>query len=350
MTILDSWAPAVPAVGLATVIGTTGSTPRPVGARLVVAPDGRMGGSISGGCLEADVVEEVLRTLSGVAPPRLLHYGISDELGWSVGLACGGEVDVFVERLRWSLDDPVVAALRDGVAQGQAVAICTTLEGQSAGSHLVATAEQLVGDPSPFGGAAELREMANSRLSSGVAGIDQLPTGATFIQPLVPPPKLVIVGAVDVASVLSGLAKSLGYQVIVIDPRERFCTRERFPLADQLVVAWPQGALAGIPLGPRDAAVCLTHDPKFDDPTLASLMAGAVGYIGAVGSSRTQAARRERLALAGASTADLARIHGPVGLDLGAASPREMALEILAELVGARNQRTGGPRSSATQL
>lgn len=344
MATLDSWAPEVARVALATVVATTGSTPRPAGARLAVAPDGRMAGSVSGGCLEAEVVGEALRTLKGEVPPRLLHYGIADEMAWSVGLACGGEVDVFVETLDWGDGDPVVAALQAAVAQDRPVALCTALEGRSPASHVLVDEGRLIGDPGPVGGEAELREAADRRLASGVAGVDRLSGGAVFVQPLVPAPKLVIVGAVDAGSVLARLAKVLGYDVTVIDPRERFCTRDRFPVADRLLVEWPREGLSKVTLGPRDAAVCLTHDSKFDDPTLTALMAGRAGYIGAIGSRHTQAHRRERLAEAGATPADLERIHGPVGLDLGAATPAEMALEILAELVGARYGRVGGQR------
>ena len=343
---LDSWAAKVPAVALATVVRTAGSTPRPAGARLAVAPDGRMVGSVSGGCLEADVVEEALRTLAGEAPPRVLHYGIADELGWSVGLACGGEVDVLVERLEWTDADPVVAALRAAVAQDRAVALCTGIEGASLGARVLLGEDGVAGDPSSLGGDVALAEAVGRRLVSGLSGVDQLAGRAVFVQPLVPPPKLVIVGAVDSGSVLAQLAKPLGYQVIVIDPRERFCTGERFPHADQLLVEWPDRALAKITLGPRDAAVCLAHDPKFDDPTLLALITGRAGYIGAIGSRQTQASRRERLAATGATATDLARIHGPVGLDLGATTPAEVALAILAELVGARYGRGGGQLGS----
>src|ERR1035437_10350622 len=318
MPTLDSWGPEVSTVALATVVGTTGSTPRPTGARLAVAPDGRMVGSVSGGCLEADVVEEAMRTLTGEAPPRTLHYGIADEMGWSVGLACGGEVDGFVEKLDWGGGDPVLAALREAVAQVRAVALCTALEGPSPGSHILMREGTIVGDSSPLGAEVELLEAAGRRLVSGVAGVDQLAVGLVFVQPLVLAPKMVIVGAVDTGSLLAQLAKVLGYHVTVIDPRERFCTRERFPAADELVVEWP-----------RDAPVCLTHDPKFDHPTLTALMAGRAGYIGAICTRRTQGFRRDRLAAAGATAEDLERIHGPVGLDLGASTPAEMALEIL---------------------
>ena len=346
MATIDSWSAEVPAVALATVVGTAGSTPRPPGARLAVAPDGRMVGSVSGGCLEADVVEEALRTLNGEAPARVLHYGIADELGWSVGLACGGEVDVFVQRLEWSGPDPAVAALREAVRAERAVAWCTLLEGPAVATSALVTEDGLVGDPRPFGDPAELTAAVQRRLRSGLSGVERLAAGSVFVQPLVPAPRLVIVGAVDTGSVLSELAKSIGYQVTVIDPRERFCTRERFPSADQLLLEWPDRGLARLALGPRDAAVCLAHDPKFDDPTLLNLFAGRVGYIGAVGSRQTQASRRERLLAAGATAADLDRIHGPVGLDLGAATPAEMALSILAELVAVRYGRSGGALSS----
>src|SRR5487761_1202043 len=343
---LDSWEADTPRVAIATVVATTGSTPRPAGARLAVAPDGRMVGSVSGGCLEADVVEEALRTLAGQAPPRVLHYGISDEMGWAVGLACGGEVDVFVEVLAWSRGDPQIAALRAAIAEDQAVALCTALEGNDPGTRLVVVGGAVVGGLGSGPAPAELVRAASRRLLTGVAGIDHLESGPVFIQPLVPAPKLVIVGAVDTGSRLAELAKLLGYHVTVIDPRERFCTEERFPAVDRLLVTWPGKALATIALEARDAAVCLTHDPKFDDPTLPALFASQVGYIGAIGSRTTQQRRRDRLAEAGATPEDLGRIHGPVGLDLGAATPVEVALEILAEMLAVRYSRSGRPRQA----
>lgn len=337
---LDSWRPEVLEVAVATVVRTSGSTPRPPGARLAIAPDGRMTGSVSGGCLEAEVVEQGLLTLSGAEPPRVLHFGIADEMGWSVGLACGGEVDIFIERLRWDDSDPVIEGLRSVAADGRDAVLCTALAGPDAGHRWLIEGGRVLGgsDGAPPG----LLEVIPKHLRSGQAGVEVAGGVEVLVEPLGSRARMVIVGAVDTGSVLCQLARAVGYQVLVVDPRERFCTRERFPDADQLILEWPQTALPRIRLGARDAAVCLTHDPKFDDPTLLHLLSTDVGYIGAIGSRKTQASRRERLVAAGAERDSLARIHGPVGLDLGAVTPAETALSILAEAVAARYGREGG--------
>ena len=338
---LDSWAGEFQEVAVATVVRTAGSTPRPPGARLAIAPDGRMAGSVSGGCLEAEVVEQGLQTLSGARPPRVLHYGIADELGWTVGLACGGEVDIFLERLRWDDSDPVVSALRAAAREGTDAVLCTWIGGSEVGRRALLVDGRLLG-----GGPRELEEVgsaATAHLRSGRAGVEIVGGVEVLVEPLGTPAEMVILGAVDTGAALCRLAREVGYRVLVIDPRERFATRERFPEADELIQEWPQRALARLRLGPRDAAVCLTHDPKFDDPTLLALLASQVGYIGAIGSRKTQETRRQRLLEQGAEPEALARIHGPVGLDLGAVTPAETALAILAEAVAARYGRTGRP-------
>lgn len=335
---LDSWRGAVPEVALATVVRTFGSTPRPPGAALAVAPDGRMAGSVSGGCLEAEVVEQGLQTLSGAQPPRVLHYGIADELGWTVGLACGGEVDIFIARLRWDGSDPVVAALRAALSAERDAALCTVISGVDSGTRFLWDGGSVTGgEPTP-----ELLEAVRAHLRSGAAGVETVGGKEVLVEPLVSPAQMVIVGAVDTGSALAELAKTVGYRVVVIDPRERFCTRERFPAADELLLEWPGSALRRLRLGPRDGVVCLTHDPKFDDPTLLHLLTTEVGYIGAIGSRTTQRTRRQRLREAGADPTALARIHGPVGLDLGGSSPAERALAIMAEALCVRYGRAGG--------
>ncbi len=339
---LDQWAPENPRVALATVVRTAGSTPRPAGARLAVTGDGRMAGSVSGGCLEAAVVEEGLRTLAGTEPARLLHYGIADELGWSVGLACGGEVDIFIEAWAWQPADPLVAGLRAALAADRAVALCTAVGGPAPGTRALGDDRAVAGELADTLGAAALSAAVAARLRSGLPGVDDVGGVPVFIDPLVPASHLVIVGAVHTGAALARLAKAIGYRVTVVDPREAFCTPERIPDADSLLVEWPQRALARLELGPRDAAVCLTHDPKFDDPTLRALVATAVGYIGAIGSRRTQATRAARLAAEGVGETDLLRVHGPVGLDLRAATPEETALAILAEVVAVRRGGSGG--------
>jgi xanthine dehydrogenase accessory factor len=343
LTTLDEWAAGDPEVAMATVVRTSGSTPRPVGARMAIARDGRMAGSVSGGCLEGAVVEEGLATLEGRALPRVLHYGISDELGWEVGLACGGTVDVLVHTLRWDGSDPALTALREAIAEKRPAALLTVIEGEQAGRTAMLDEEgRLSGTLGSVALDAAASAAAAPRLETGQPGVDEAEGVAVYVEPHVPTQVLAIVGAVHVGIALSSLAKVLGYRVVVVDPRTAFLTEERVPDADERVAKWPQDVLPGLRLGPRDAAVCLSHDAKFDEPTLDCLLRSQVGYIGAIGSRGTAGRRVERLRAAGFGDADIARVHSPVGLDLGARTPEEIALAILGEIVAVRRGRGGG--------
>jgi xanthine dehydrogenase accessory factor len=310
---------------------------------MAVSRDGRMAGSVSGGCLEGAVVEEAQATLDGRALPRLLHYGISDELGWEVGLACGGTVDVFLHTLRWDASDPALGALRAALAEERAAALLTVLDGEHAGRSAVVDEQGRLGGS--LGSAAldaGAAAAAAARMDSALPGVESIEGTEVFVEPHVPAPLLAVVGAVHIGIALSRLARTVGYRVVVVDPRTAFLTPERLPDAHQLVARWPDEALPGLHLGPRDAAVCLSHDPKFDEPTLDCLLRSPVGYIGAIGSRTTHGKRVARLREAGFGDADIARVHSPVGLDLGARTPEEIALAILAEVVAVRRGRAGG--------
>jgi xanthine dehydrogenase accessory factor len=345
---MQEWSDTDPLVAVATVVGTSGSTPRPMGARLLVSRDGRMAGSVSGGCLESAVVLEAQATIEGNAPPRLLHYGISDEMGWAVGLSCGGEVDIFIETLESDGSDPVIEAVRTAIETSRPVALMTALDGDHAGSRAAATpAGSLVGS---LGGAAtdaETLAAARPRLASGLPGVEEVAGARVFIDPIVPAPQLVVIGAVHIAVPLTTMAAAAGFIVSVVDPRSAFNNLERIPDAERLVTAWPDEALPRFELGPRDAAVCLAHDPKFEDPALSALLRTETGYIGAIGSRGTHAKRVARLKEAGFDETDIARIHSPVGLNLGAQTPEEIAIAILAEIVAVRRGRNAGSMSAA---
>jgi len=339
---LDDWAARDPHLALATVVRTAGSTPRPTGARLLVDRDGRMAGSVSGGCLEAAVIGEAQSTLAGEAPPRLLHYGISDEMGWEVGLACGGSVDIFVETLRWDGSDAVLTALRDAVQAERAVALLTRVDGDRAGARVALVEDgDVVGD---LGGGLErdaaLHDAVGRRFASGIAGVEEIGGVSVFVDPIVPAPQLAVIGAVHIAIALTQMARAAGYRVTVIDPRTAFLNEERLPGADRLIARWPDEALPSLGLGRRDAAVCLAHDPKFEDPALGVLLRSRTGYVGAIGSRTTHGKRVARLREAGFDDEAIARIHSPVGLDLGAATPEEIAVAILAEVVATRRGRS----------
>jgi xanthine dehydrogenase accessory factor len=277
-----AWSDAGSRVALATVVATWGSSPRPAGSQLAVSERGELAGSVSGGCVEAAVVQEALEVLRR-GTPRVLEFGVTDERAWQVGLPCGGRIRVFVEPARPDALARTVAALA-------------------------------------------ARERVETVLELG--------EGERFRLVLEAPARVVVVGAVHLAQPLARMAQIAGYDVTVVDPRPALATDERFP-GVPLERTWPDVALARVGLDARTAVVTLSHDPKLDDPALAAALRSPAFYVGALGSRRTQAALRDRLREAGFSDADLGRIHGPVGLDLGAVTPGEIAAAILAEIVGA---------------
>jgi xanthine dehydrogenase accessory factor len=297
---------------VATVVATRRTAPRPVGSKLVVAESGAMEGSVSGGCVESEVVLVAEDVLAGGAP-RLLTYGITDDMALGIGLPCGGEIDVFVEPLRESDADVVL----------------TVVAGEGVGERL--------SDP-------QLVEQARRR---GRSHVIQLEGRTVFAEVHGPPPRLLVYGAVDTAEALCRAAKLLGWHTTVADARGRFATRDRIPGADELLVEWPDDALAHVEPDYATAIVVLTHDDKFDLPLLQAALATDAFYVGAIGSRKTQSRRRERLLEAGLTEEELERIHGPSGLDLGADTPAETALSILTEALAVRAARPGTPLKTA---
>lgn len=323
-----SWRLSEP-VGRAVVTSVWGSAPQAEGATMLVSASGRMAGSVSGGCVEAAVAEEVRAALAR-GTPTLLRYGISDERAWEVGLACGGSLEVLVEP---SVPEPVLAA-----AQGPGgVVVATFLDGADLGRSVS------IDDSGPDD-ATDLGRAAREALRSGRSRTVRLSVGGTetgvFLEVFPRPPRLVIFGGVHVAAALVPLARALGYQTVVADGRAGFLTRERFPDADQLILGWPDEALAQAGIDSATAVAVLTHDPKFDDPALMIALRSPAMYVGAIGSKKTQATRRERLRAAGLTEAQVGRLFGPIGLDLGGRSPAETALAIMAEIVAVRHGAT----------
>jgi xanthine dehydrogenase accessory factor len=331
----DAWRAEGHEVGRAVVLRTYGSAPRQEGSVLLVADDGRMVGSVSGGCVEgaaAEAVAEARRT--GMA--KVVRYGISDDLAWSVGLQCGGTLDVLVEPI---VRDEVVAAAR-GAATGERNGAGTTVVTELP-ADTPPPASRRPGD-APIADAA-LDDVRAATLAAGRSRTAELSDRTVFIEAFPATPRLVIVGATEVARSLVSLAKALGYERIVIDARSAFATRERFPDVEQLIVDWPEEAFESIDLGPNDAVAVLSHDDKFDEPAVQDAMRRGARYVGAIGSKKTQAARRSHLLEAGMTEDQLARLHGPIGLDLGGREPAETALAILAEIVAARRGGSAAP-------
>ena len=357
LATLATWQAEGVTVGRAVVVRTFGSAPRPEGAVMLASADGRLAGSVSGGCVEGAAFEEIERARSS-GRSRVVRYGISDEQAWDVGLACGGTIDVLVE-------PAVDARVSDGAAASvegrHGRAVVTILPADSPppefGAHEPGAgappADRLVvedegtltgtlGDPASD---AALVVAARDALLRGTSRTVTIGGRQLFIEAFPVRPRLVVVGAVEVARSLVGLARQLGYETIVVDGRATFATPERFPpdTVDRLIVGWPDEVADEIGLGPSDAVAVLTHDVKFDEPAIVEALRRGCRYVGAVGSRKTQRDRRDRLRAAGVSDAELARLRGPIGLDLGGRAPAETALAILSEVVAERYGGSGEP-------
>ena len=335
---LLEWRARGDTVAIATVVRVLGSAPRPLGATLLAASDARIAGSVSNGCVEADVYESAIASLqSGSA--RVVRYGISDEFAFTVGLSCGGQIDVLVEPVN-RLHEHVAEAIHAG--RSAVVASVISPDGRAGTRAAWIDGAPVEGsDPALTSLATEAR----AAMRAGASRIASVADGEVFLQVVATPPLLAIVGASDVAIALARLAGTLGQRIVVCDPREALANRERFP-ETELVNAWPDEALGRLALDPSAAIVVLSHDEKFDHPALVAALRSSAGYIGAIGSRRTNEQRFAWLRTQGFGDADIARIHAPIGLDVGAASAEETALAILAEIVAVRRGRSGGMLSA----
>ncbi len=338
---IEEWAGRGRRVALATVVDTKRSAPQPIGTKMAVSQDGEVVGAVSGGCVEGAVVEVAEGILAGDAP-QLLHYGIADEEAWDVGLPCGGEISVWVES--YAAGD-LQARFTGHAREGRRAAMVTALEGAPRNGAKLLVA--LDADPQGTLGSEQLDAtalaLAADALWSERSRLHEVAGALLFVDVVAPPPRLIVVGAVDFAQALSAVAALSGWRSFVVDPRARFATRERFPAAEDVIVAWPSEAFTRLaPLDRATAVAVLTHDPKLDDDALGAALASGAGYVGAMGSRRAQARRRERLLAAGVDARELDRVHAPIGLDLGALSSAETALSIMGEIVAVRHGRDGG--------
>ncbi|WP_424361383.1 XdhC family protein [Methylocystis parvus] len=309
----EAWRRAGRGVAIATVVETFGSAPRPVGSHLVVEEGGLFCGSVSAGCVEGDVIAAGLDAISD-GSPRFLEFGVADEAAWRAGLSCGGRIAVHVARIDED-DLALFLGVNAEIAARRACAIVTPLDGGEA---------RLL-----------LRDEMATRMSSGVVVHEGK---RLFVNCYRPGPRLVIVGAVHVAQVLAPMARLAGFDVIVVDPRGAYAADARFPDA-RLDLRWPDEALPAIGLDPFTAVAVLTHDPKIDDPALRLALESDCFYVGALGSRATHARRVERLKASGVAPYALERLRAPIGLDIAAVSPAEIAVSILAELILARGQK-----------
>ena len=323
-------------IALATVIQTWGSSPRKAGAKMGFTSEAHISGSVSGGCIEGAVVEagnEVLAT--GI--PQLLHFGVADETAWEVGLACGGTIDVFVERL----DRDAYTLLRDIALQDQAGSCVTVLRGpeNAVGRKWIQMRNGRSLNQLPQSLNLSISNLLRENFPATTQRLQLADDLELFVEQFRPAPTLIMVGGVHIAVALTSMAKTLGFRTIVIDPRRAFGSDDRFPHADQLLTLWPKKAFAELEITPETAVALLTHDPKIDDPALEIVLPSPAFYIGALGSKKTHAKRVERLQKKGVDTAQISRIHAPIGLNLNAQTPEEIALSVMAEVIQAyRNQ------------
>ncbi len=323
ISTLISWLDEGHSVALATVISTWGSSPFPPGSHLIVRDDAAIVGSVSGGCVESAVIDESLKVIKG-APPNIFEYGISGEKAWEVGLACGGEIKVFIHKV----DDgaALYRIAKNRIQEG----FCSVLVTRMLDANSV-----LIGDGFKSGTleiSEKLFELSFKAAKKNQNFIFEFEGCSYFIQSINPPIRIIIVGAVHIAQALVHLAKVVGFEVVVIDPRKSFATPERFP-GVEVLIEWPDKALKELNVNYQTAVICLTHDPKIDDLALKLSLKSSAFYIGALGSERTAARRNIRLAKLGLELNDLRRIHGPIGLDIGSKSSAEIAVSILAEII-----------------
>ena len=333
LTDLIHWREEGRSIALATVIQTWGSSPRGVGSKMAVILDGKMTGSVSGGCVENAVIEAGIQSLK-TNQPKLLHFGVADETAWEVGLACGGSLDVFIQ----PLDMEIFQLLKSNLKDETPIVHVTVIRGK----------DELLGYESLITENGFLTRSLGNELDISVLEIarDTFVHGKShrvqiredveiFVDVILPPPVLVIVGGVHIAIALASLAKVVGYRTVMIDPRKAWGNEGRFPHVDQLIQAWPEEAFGQVNITGSTAITALTHDPKLDDPALKIALSSSAFYVGALGSKSTNAKRRERLLKDGMTGERLSRLHAPIGIDIGAQSPEEIALAVMSEVVNA---------------
>lgn len=342
LTEVESWLLAGKPVAVATNVKCSGSSLRPLGAKMAVTTNMEIAGSVTGGCIEGAVYQEAQEVIRS-GQPKLLHYGVSSEQNpWEVGLSCGGTLDVWVESLNspgWQqIFTPLAACLKEN----QAVAVATVISGSGAGEKLLLKAN---GSTAGNLGSDELLALVKpwlqvrlNKMESGWQAFELAgQTVEVFADILAPLARVIIVGAVHIAIPLVSLARVLGYHTIVIDPREAFATRLRFPHVDELIIDWPADVLQKLKLDEGCAIAVISHDEKLDNPALAVALTSPANYVGVLGTRKNLPKRQAALRELGVSDAQLSRLHAPIGINLGAVAPEEIAVSILAEMVAARH-------------
>lgn len=346
---VERWHREGESIALATVVQTWGSSPRKAGSRMAITKSGKVTGSVSGGCVENAVVEAGLESLKS-RHSQLLHFGVADETAWDVGLACGGSIDIFVQPLDTGFFRTFDSNLKDETPVVHAIAI--------QGPETVHGREMLITENGIVAGSLG-NEWDEAVLKTGIQELFQgtsrrvqvSESVEVFLDVILPPPMLVVIGGVHIAIALVSMAKTLGYRTILIDPRKAWGNEERFPHVDELIQVWIDDAFTKIDITRSTAIASLTHDPKLDDPALKIALNSPAFYVGALGSRTTNEKRRGRLLKEGLTESQLSRLHAPIGLDIGASTPEEIALAIMSEIVNAhRKQNQESVKNEAKQF
>jgi xanthine dehydrogenase accessory factor len=337
---LKNWIKEGKQAAIAIVVNKKGSAMRPVGAKIAICADGSILGSVSGGCVESAVIEEA-RDCMRSGQPKLLHYGVSDDTAWSVGLMCGGEIDILLLPIENNgedgIDHFVIEKIDDLQEKRQPFMLLIQLSELRFGQTCILENERGKIDPNTAAWVErslfpQLEEMGRTETS----GIVEMQTGRVYVDVSNPAPRLVILGAVHVAMALVKMAKELGIYTVVIDPRKTFATNERFPGVDEMLTDWPLDGFKKIDLNSEDYVLLMTHDDKFDMPAASAALHTNVKYIGMLASKTTRERRFNLLKEEGFAKEQVEKIHAPVGLDIGARTPEEIALAVLAEIIAFR--------------
>ena len=338
---------------LASVVRTWSSAPRPVGAAMAVASSAEVIGSVSGGCVEGAIHEEALEVLK-TGQAKSVTYGVSDDNAFSVGLTCGGTIEIFIQLID-KQSFPEFGTVVLAIKEQRPIAVATIIDAPAAiGARIIFDADQVWGSLNSAGLDYSVSEDGRGYLSAGHTHTLKLgPAGerlgddvSIFIESFAPAPRMIVFGAIDFAGAVARVGKFLGFHVTVCDARALFTTKKRFPEADEVIVDWPHRYLATVDVDERTVICVLTHDPKFDVPVLEIALRSKAGYVGAMGSRRTHADRLARLREIGMSESELARLRSPIGLDIGPRTPEETAISIAAEII---SDLTGGSRQPLSQ-
>jgi xanthine dehydrogenase accessory factor len=328
---VDEWLKQKRRIALATVVETWGSSPRRIGSKMAVTHDTAMIGSVSGGCVETTVIEQAVEVLVD-GKPRLLKYGVSDDDAWEAGLTCGGKISIFVE----PLDEGWWRLVTDYIIRDQPVTTLIQLEGDNAGRKIVVDKDG--GVQYNTMGVAYKEQLAGTALNYQRSQQVVIADINVMVDVFIPRPHLIIIGGVHVAQPLQAFARQLGFRVSIIDPRGVFASLERFPNVDAILHSYPDKALPQLGLDTNTYLAVLTHDPKIDDKALLTALPSPAPYVGVLSSRKTHQARVKRLQAAGLSSELIARIRTPIGVDIEAQTPEEIALSIMAQIITVRNQ------------